>query len=846
MPGACEGLRVLDLSQGRAGAMATMVLADFGADVLRVEPPGGDPGWDDPTYLLLQRGKRSTAFDLATADGQDQVRRLAGGFDVLLETMAPARAEELGLGYRKVSELNPGIVYCSVTGFGPTGPFAGVPADDGLAMAKAGILKDQDGWYQDGKRPVFRAPKDASYFAAMLAVQGILAALRARAITGRGQLVETDYLRALTCRQNPKVRWLLRDGEELPPDATAKTGQPQDDQHVLAHHQDPRQINLIGMMVECKDGRWIIHSLTEPHFFPAWIKVIGFDWIWDDERFKGAPYRFADPTAKEELIRAVQERMKERTADEWMAAYLENGNVCADIIQTTQEALDHPQMIEAGYLAEFDDPRVGRIVGIGPLVKMSGSPGEVRSGAPRPGQDAAGVSASGPVSSPAARSGTASGGRLARGPLDGITIVEAAYYYATPFATALMAELGARVIKIERLEGDPYRALNGDPFAVQGGGATDPVRNLGQNNMVRAMQGKECLAVNLKDPRGRRIIHQLVAEADAFVHSFRPGVPESLGIDYETLRKLNPKLVYHYAGSYGSVGPYRRQPAIDPIIAAFVGTTAYQTGDGNPPLREAGADPIGAVGHATSLLLGLFAQQRTGVGQYIESAMILSNLYLNCEDAFRYAGKEPRPPVDRLQLGTGATYRLYETAPIATSAIRQPYENPDPRWVFLSANTDDEFLRFCRVAGREELASDPRFSTVAGRRRHRAELEVLLEAVFRARSALDWESSLLGVGVGCVVADGMSHFAFLYRDPQAQADGLVVPTEHASLGGRYWRYAPVLRFSDTPGQALPYCEKGEHTRAILAGLGFDDDEVNRLKDDNVVTWPASEVATAVG
>ena len=102
----------------------------------------------------------------------------------------------------------------------------------------------------------------------MLAVQGILAALRARDLTGRGQLVETDFLRALTCRQNPKVRWILRDGEPLPPDATAKTGQPQDDQHTLAHHQDPRQVNLIGMMVECKDGRWITHSLTEPHFFP--------------------------------------------------------------------------------------------------------------------------------------------------------------------------------------------------------------------------------------------------------------------------------------------------------------------------------------------------------------------------------------------------------------------------------------------------------------------------------------------------------------------------------------------------------------------------------------------------
>ena len=152
---------------------------------------------------------------------------------------------------------------------------------------------------------------------------------------------------------------------------------------------------------------------------------------------------------------------------------------------------------------------------------------------------------------------------LPAGPLDGITIIEAAYYYATPFATALLAELGARVIKIEPINGDPYRLLG------RGGG--DPVAALGHNNMVRAMQGKESIALNLKDERGREILHRLVAGADLFVHSFRGKVPESLGIDEHTLRAINPDLVYQYAASYGSVGPYARQPAIDPVIAAFAG-----------------------------------------------------------------------------------------------------------------------------------------------------------------------------------------------------------------------------------------------------------------------------------
>jgi crotonobetainyl-CoA:carnitine CoA-transferase CaiB-like acyl-CoA transferase len=436
------------------------------------------------------------------------------------------------------------------------------------------------------------------------------------------------------------------------------------------------------------------------------------------------------------------------------------------------------------------------------------------------------------AAAPSSAAPTPSRTRLA-GPLDGITIVECAYYYATPFATALLAELGARIIKIEPPYGDPYRLLARSSTG-------DALTNLGQNNMVRAMQGKESIALNLKDERGKEILRRLVENADVFVHSFRPGVPESLGIDYETLRAINPKIVYQYASSYGSIGPYARQPAIDPVIAAFTGQTAHQSGEGNPPLRENGADPVAAAGHAAAMVLGLFARHRTGESQHVESAMILSNLYLNCEDALSYEGKPPRTPVDRAQLGTGATHRLYETARVDSDATLAPYQNPDPCWVSLAAVHDEEFARLCEVAERQDVARDPRFATSAARAEHRAALEAELEQVFRTRSALEWETSLNAAGVGCVRADAMSHFAFLYKDAQAQAIDMMVRTEHASFGGAYWRYAPVLRFSETPSQVRPYCDLGEHTQAILRELGYDDTEMRDLKDDNVVTWPAED------
>ena len=828
MPGACAGLRVLDFSQGLAGPMATMVLADFGADVIRVEPVDDDPGWGQPVYLLLQRGKRSIGLDPRTESGRAELHRIVRGVDVVVESMGPGRADAAGFGYEGLATENPALVYCSISGFGATGPFAGVAADDGLVMAKAGLFRDQPGWYQDGTRPVYRGAKDASYFAAMLALQGILAALRARDLTGRGQRVETNMLQAITCRQNPQVRWLLRDGEQLPEDG-AKAKSVPDAVNPLAHHRDPRDVTPIGLMAECKDGRWIMHSLSEPHFFPAWITVLGFDWIWEDERFKGAPHNFADTDTKDELVRLLQERMTAKTAAEWMELYVANGNVCADVVQTVQEALHHPQLAAGNWLVEVDDPRVGRVLEVGPLAKMPTAPAAVRGPAPTPREHTDEVAGAefAPVTlaSPSRRE--------LKGPLDGITIVEAAYYYATPFATALLAELGARVIKIEPIYGDPYRLL------ARASG--DPVGNVGHNNMVRAMQGKESIALNLKDERGREILQRLVAGADLFVHSYRPGVPEKLGIDEATLRTINPRLVYQYAASYGSVGPSSGQPAIDPVIAAFCGQTAYQSGEGNPPLRESGADPVAAAGHAAAMVLGLFAQHRTGEGQRLESAMIVSNLYLNCEDALSYEGKPPRPSIDRYQCGTGATHRLYQSAPMAPgAAIDDPTANPDPRWVFVAADDDAAFARLCAVADRDDLAADPRFADVNARAEHRAALDAELEPVFLTHTAPEWEDRLVEAGVGCVVADARSHFAFLYMDAQADAIEMMVRAEHPSFGGAYWRYAPVVQLSDTPAVVTRFCELGEQSRAILGELGYNDEQMTQLYEAKVVTWPANE------
>jgi crotonobetainyl-CoA:carnitine CoA-transferase CaiB-like acyl-CoA transferase len=343
------------------------------------------------------------------------------------------------------------------------------------------------------------------------------------------------------------------------------------------------------------------------------------------------------------------------------------------------------------------------------------------------------------------------------------------------------------------------------------------------------MQGKESIALDLKSDEGQEILRKLVARADALMHNFRPDVPPRLGLDYETLSKVNPQLVYLYAGSYGSTGPHSARAAFNPTMGALTGNSVFQSGEGNIPMGDQSPDPISGSGVGTALMLGLAARWRTGRGQYMETTMMNSIVYCNSDDAFEYEGKPPRRNSDKLQLGLQATYRLYECR---------------DGWVFLAAQHDDEFAAFCTVAACESLLSDARFATEAARFENRAALGQELEPVFLQRTAPAWESDLTAADVACVVADGPGHKRFLHADAHTTAIGFMVPAQHPmyadqAAGGRYWRHGPAVNFSETPCPAgLPMVALGEHTRQILQELGYSDAEVARLKEQGVIDWAA--------
>ena len=544
-----DGITVLDFTWGLAGGIATMVLSDFGAEVIKIEPPGGDPFRGRPASLQWNRGKKSVILDLKTPHGQEQVRGLVRSADVVVESFRPGVAERLGIGYDDLKALRPDLVYLSLTGFGPRGPYARYKGYEGVVAARSGrymVFAQQN----NREGPNYGAVQVASHSAAMALVRGAIAALMVRDRTGHGQKVETSLLQAITpydARDFVVWQMMIRYPDLFPEDPWA------------------RFIQTPGYLpARTRDGRWIMLANIVDRLFRASIHHIGMDHIYDDPRFETAPFLME---ADWDTLRGmILERVSERTLDEWMDLFV-NGtaDVAAEPFLTSQEGMDHPQIVHNGDIREVQDPRVGRMRQLGPVAHLTLTPGTVKGPAPEPGQH------TGEVLGQLGRNGPVGSGTRSNPPnhpLEGITVLDMTSVIAGPLGCSLVAELGARVIRVEAPEGDwMRRAVRG--VAVH-----------------RTMAGTEAVCLDLKTPEGRKIVRDLVARSDVLVHNMRPGAPERAGVGYDQLREINPRLVYVYAGGYGAGGPHSHRPAMHPIGGAVSGGAMAQMGRGTLPAPE--------------------------------------------------------------------------------------------------------------------------------------------------------------------------------------------------------------------------------------------------------------------
>ena len=802
MPPPLTDTHVLDLSTGAVGGIATMVLADFGAEVVKVEPLGGDPWRSLAAAPMWLRGKRSVELDVVADRGRlDDLIREA---DVVVSTDSPAQAQARKLEYSDIRALNESAVFCSITGFGPTGPYAEYPAYEGVVSAKSGRMMSFAGQrLREG--PGFAAVPVGSHGASQGAVQGILAALIERQRCGRGQIVETSLLQGLM--PFDLLLLLLTQLSEREPEVY------------------PQLFNIGGGMptlnyhpVMTRDGGWIQLGNLLEHLFYAFMDAADLTLLFAEEQWQGGQAEWT-PEATEEMRDRILERMQEKTTDEWMEIFRAQGNVAAEPFTPTHDAVENLDMAANGDTVTIEDPGLGPVKQIGPIAHLRETPADVSRPAPAVGEanGFSWTSRNGDVPMNTTPNGASPSGK----PLDGFTVLEFATIIATPIGVSMLADLGARVIKVEPIGGDPFRGM--------GGGL---LRGLLASKTNAA---KESICIDLKSAEGQAIVAELIVNADAIVHNYRPGVPDRLGIGYETAKAIKPDIVWVSANGYGPDSPGARRPSAHPIPGAVIGGALFQAGSAMPPqgcetieeireasrqlmrANEANPDPNTGVLVASATLLGLYAQRRYGIGQEIYVNMLTANAYANSDDFLQYKGKTPRRQVDGELYGTAPWYRLYEAS---------------EGWVFFAALTDDEWSAFCQEAAPQ---------LVDAREQDEDTLASALGEVFEQAPAEEWERRLTAVGVGCVQADSGNCGEFFSKDEHVLVNGFSPVANHRRMGD-VRRWGPLTKMAGGRDDYGPGVLAGQETDEILAEVGRSVHEIERLRSEGVVWSEPVELA----
>ena len=405
MPGALEGIRVIDFGQYIAGPMAAMLLGDHGADVIRVDPPGG-PRWNTPANATWNRNKRSIVLDLKNAADRATAQQLVASADVVIENFRPGVMERLGLGAAAMTTANSRLIYCSLPGFGADDPRAQVKAWEGVLGAATGAYRPSRA---TNGRPVYTVIPYGSAYGAFLCAVTVAMALNERARSGLGQRVEIPLFDATFSVVG--ARGLLVNGKPEP---------------------EP-EFNW-SRQLPCKDGRWIMYVANNKRF-EAFIKSIGMD-KWREAKLPPA-----------ELGAKFDEVMRTRTAKEWEDIIAEIGSEGV-ICHTSAEWLRHPQALQSQIIADYEDPELGAFRGPGINSRLSVTPGSVRRPRPQTNADRAAIlaelTARKTQASPAAASR-----ELLRSALQGVKVVDLCIILAGPTCGRTMAEFGADVVKID-------------------------------------------------------------------------------------------------------------------------------------------------------------------------------------------------------------------------------------------------------------------------------------------------------------------------------------------------------------------------------------------------------------
>lgn len=819
MTGVLSGVRVLDLSWGVAGPAAAMLLCTHGADVTRIERPGEDPftGWLD--YRVYHRGKRSAVLDLADANDRDLFLTLASNADVLIESFAPGSTTRLGIDYATLSARNERLVYCSITGYGRDSEHRDRPAYDQLVAARTGFQWEVRAWpgssadhvagrdlfgpatdlpeaerhWFDRSGPVFTATPAPSISTAYLATLGISAALRAREHTGRGQHVETSLLQGIVAYQGSM--WQRSEF------ASDVTGRPTSMGEIMTHGPGITIMSGSWCFYECADGRWINQWTSRPE----WAILAG----------AGDELRHPDPSELDaflartggrnaDLATLLRVRMQAKPIfakfpqADWVRLAAEAG-VALQPVRPPEEVLCDPALIEDGWIAEVDDPDLGPLRQPGVFYRMGCTPGAVRGAAPRRGQHTDEVRSE--ATTPAAveqQTAHAAGVPLA-GPLAGVRVLDFGLAVAGPWGGEMLAQLGAEVIKI-------------DP----------PKQNmwLSTNMAMKVNRSKRHLSLDVKSAAGLDVAYELVRQCDVVLMNIRPQAAAKLRLDYESLRAINPSLVYCRTAGFDRTRAHL--PGNDQTGNALGGTEWEDGGmarGGRPYFSGASGGDLGnGYLSAISIVQALYHRDRTGIGQEVHTNIVNASMFSSARVYTTPDGRRiDRPTVDAELLGFGALYRLYRCR---------------DGWLCVAAFGNEQWSALASAI--PTLANDTRFATKDLRATNDAVLAEILEGQFLSETASHWFAVLDGAGVPCEISSNEFSQRVL-DDPELRRRELIVSREGQLVHGRMEMFGRLIDFSDTRAEiGGPPAVPGQHSREVLRQFGYSDEQIDQLCDASIL------------
>ena len=607
--GALRGVRVVEFGQYIPGPLLGMLLAEQGADVIKVERPGGDPARSEPAFATWNRSKRSVMLDLKSPDGQKQAHELMNWADVLIENFRPGVADRLGIGYDATGP-NPRLIYCSLPGFGEDSPHRNDRGWEPVVGAATGAHQGVAGMDE----PLFLPLPSASTFAAIIASVSVAMALIARQRTGKGQRIEVPLHSAMFAAMG---RHLSNFHEINPPDL----------------FQLPR--NVMSLQYQCADGRYVQNHGMYQRFASQFLQAAGRPELIEDlEDLYGAE---VSPDTIEMWQDRVENLFHEKTAKEWEDAIADTGGACT-VCKTVEEWLVHEHALAAGMVVEVDDAVHGRMKQPGAPVRLRGTPGLSPRRAPTLGEHTesalAEVKAALPRQSPNGQESILSA-------LEGVRVLDLCIVLAGPTCGRTLGEFGAEVIKID----DPSR-----PYDYSG--------NLDVN------RGKRSIQIDLKREEGRQVFWRLLETADVVVENNRKGSMDRLGLSYEDVRKRKPDIVYASLNAFGYDGPWAERPGWEQLAQATTGIQVRRGGrDAAPqllpyPMNDYGTGLLGAF----SVALALHERQRTGRGQSVDGGLSLTGCLLQSPYFLDYEGYQRSDPEGLDVRGFSALSRLYRAA----------------------------------------------------------------------------------------------------------------------------------------------------------------------------------------